>query len=210
MTNCNITIEIQNYQPKNLQNIQYSDLLCIIKLDNFEGKINLNEHSSQKVNHIVKNIKKDIKYNIRLMNIKSNSLIGISDLIIPLSMIKKTDINSNFEINKSCSLTMIESTKRLLFGSVLKERNFIIEIISTIEVLSKSKTKSFFVRNATAFPTMPSSIQSKKSFFKNNMNLTSKIQFNTQGKNSIENEFKKQYNFLSTPPNKHTKKKTNF
>jgi hypothetical protein len=42
MTNCNITIEIQNYQPKNLQNIQYSDLLCIIKLDNFEGKINLN------------------------------------------------------------------------------------------------------------------------------------------------------------------------
>ena len=210
MTNCNITIEIQNYQPKNLQNIQYSDLLCIIKLDNFEGKINLNEHSSQKVNHIVKNIKKDIKYNIRLMNIKSNSLIGISDLIIPLSMIKKTDINSNFEINKSCSLTMIESTKRLLFGSVLKERNFIIEIISTIEVLSKSKTKSFFVRNATAFPTMPSSIQSKKSFFKNNMNLTSKIQFNTQGKNSIENELKKQYNFLSTPPNKHTKKKTNF
>ena len=174
MTNCNITIEIQNFQSKNLQNIQYSDLLCIIKLDNFEGKINLNEHSSQKVNHIVKNIKKDIKCNIRLMNIKSNSLIGISDLIIPLTMIKKTEINSNFEINKSCSLTMIESTKRLLFGSVLKERNFIIEIKSNVEVLSKSKTKSFFVRNSTSFPTMPSSIQSKKSFFKNNMNLTSK------------------------------------
>ena len=210
MTNCNITIEIQNFQPKNLQNIQYSDLLCLIKLDNFEGKINLNEYSSQKVNHIVKNIKKDIKYNIRLMNIKSNSLIGISDLIIPLTIIKKTEINSNFEINKSCSLTMIESTKRLLFGSVLKERNFIIEIKSNVEVLSKSKTKSFFVRNSTSFPTMPSSIQSKKSFFKNNMNLTSKIQFNTQGKNSIENEFKRQYNFLSTPPNKHSKKKTNF
>ena len=210
MTNCNITIEIQNYQPNNLSHIQYSDLLCIIKLDNFEGNINLNEISSQKVNHIVKNIKKDVKYNIRLMNIKSNSLIGISDLIIPLSFIKKTNINSSFEIKKSCSLTMIESTKRLLFGSVLKERNFIIDIISNIEVLSKLKTKSFFVRNSNIFPTMPSSIQSKKNYLKNNMNLTSKISFNTQSKNSMENEFKKQYNFLSTPPNKHTKKKTNL
>ena len=75
------------------------------------------------------------------MNIKSNSLIGISDLIIPLSMIKKTDINSNFEINKSCSLTMIESTKRLLFGSVLKERNFI--IISNNAIINSIKKKLF-------------------------------------------------------------------
>ena len=206
MTNCNVTIEIRNYEPKNLPNIQFSDFICLFKLDNFEGTINLGENSIQKINHMIKNIKKDIKYNIRLMNIKLNSLIGISDFIIPFQQIKKSNINSTFEVKKLSSLTMIESTKRLLFNSLSKDRNFLIEISSNVEILSKSKTKSFIVRNNPSFPTMPSSIQSKKSFFKNNIYLSSKIPFNTQGKNTIENDLRKNFNLISTPPNKNLKK----
>ena len=84
MTNCNISIQIINYEPNNLSKIDLTDLVCLFKLDNFEGEINLSEISFQKINNIIKNIKKDLKYNIRLINSKSNSLIGISDYIIIL------------------------------------------------------------------------------------------------------------------------------
>ena len=206
MTNCNISIQIINYEPNNLSKIDLTDLVCLFKLDNFEGEINLSEISFQTINHIIKNIKKDLKYNIRLINSKSNSLIGISDYIIPLSLIKKTNKNSSFEIKKKCSLIMIESTKRILFGAFSKESNFIIEIFANVKILNKNKTNSFIIKNNASFPTMPSSIQNNKSFFHNN--ISSKIALNTQGKKTIENEIKNENNLMSTPPNKHSKTKT--
>ena len=41
MSNCNITLEIIGYEPKNLESITFNDLNCIFKLDNFEFTINI-------------------------------------------------------------------------------------------------------------------------------------------------------------------------
>ena len=205
MTNCKITIEITNYEPKNLPNIDFTDLICFFKSENIEESINLGDHFNQKINHILKNIRSDIKYNIRLKNQKSKTLIGICTFIIPIYKINKTNINSNFIFSKNCLLTMIESTKRTLFGSLSKERNFIIEINSKIQILSKGKTNSFFERTNSSLPTMPSLIKGKKSFCTNNINCySSRSPYSTLGKNTIENDF----DFISTPPKKYFNHKT--
>ena len=205
MTNCNITIEITNYEPKYLPNIDFTDLICFFKYENIEETINLGDHFNQKINHILKNIKSDIKYYVRLKSQKSKSLIGLCNFIIPIYKINKANINATFIYSKNCLLTMIESTKRTIFGSLSKERNFILEINSKIQIISKSKTNSFYVRTNSSLPTMPSLIKGKKSFCKNNINCyTSRSPYNTLGKNTIENDF----DFLSTTPKKYFNKKT--
>ena len=206
MTNCNITIEITNYEPKHLSNINFTDLICLFKYENIEESINLGDNLNKKINHILKNIKNDIKYNIRLKNQKTKLLIGICNFIIPIYKIHKTNINSHLIYSKNCLLTMIESTKRALFGSLSKERNFTIEINAKIEILNRNKLNSFFVKTNSSLPTMPSLIKGKKSFCNNNnINCyTSRSPYNTLGKNTIENDF----DFISTTPKKYFNKKT--
>ena len=138
MSNCNFILEIIGYEPKNIDPTLFNDFVCIFKLDNYEGKINIGQYMSQKINHFVKNIKSDLKYMIRMINLKTNSLIGITDLIIPFSLIKSTNVLSNNEINKQCILTMLESTKHLLFGTFSKERDIKISIKVSFEVLSRN------------------------------------------------------------------------
>ncbi len=58
MSNCNILLEITGFEPKNIDSIPYKDLICIFKLDNYEGRINIGEYNNQKINNVVKNVKK--------------------------------------------------------------------------------------------------------------------------------------------------------
>ena len=71
MSNCNFILEIIGYEPKNIDPTLFNDFVCIFKLDNFEGKINIGQYNIQKINHIVKNIKNDLKYMIRVINLKT-------------------------------------------------------------------------------------------------------------------------------------------
>ena len=191
MSNCNILLEITGFEPKNIDSIPYKDLICIFKLDNYEGRINIGEYNNQKINNVVKNVKKDLKFMIKIVNIKSNSLIGISDIILPFSLIKSTNILSKNEINKQCLLTMIESTKHSLFGSFSKERDIKISICIKFEVLSRNNI-SFIKRNYNKSQGL--------------LNKTLKIENQKSPKIINKNKDKiKEFDSIKTPPNNKTK-----
>ncbi len=149
MSNCNITLEITGYEPKNLESITFKDLNCIFKLDNFEGKINIGQYNIQKINHIVKNIKNDLKYMIRVINLKTKSLIGITEIVVPISLIKSTNISSSNEINKQCILTLINSNKYLFFGSFSKEKDIKLNIKVKFCIISRNHNSLAKINNKT-------------------------------------------------------------
>ena len=161
MSNCNITLEIIGYEPKNLESISFNDLNCIFKLDNFEGTINIGKYNIQKINHIVKNIKNDLKYMIRVINLKTKSLIGITEIIIPISLIKSTNVSSSNEINKQCSLTMITSTKHLFFGSFSNEKEIKLNIKVKVDVISRNHNSLVKKNNKTQNYFSPKIIKNK-------------------------------------------------
>ena len=192
MSNCNFILEIIGYEPKNIDPTLFNDFVCIFKLDNYEGKINIGQYMSQKINHFVKNIKSDLKYMIRMINLKTNSLIGITDLIIPFSLIKSTNVLSNNEINKQCILTMLESTKHLLFGTFSKERDIKISIKVSFEVLSRNNN-NLIKKNYKS----QAILKNKNLKFENNFN--SKI----LNKNN-------DFSTVKTPPSNKTKKTLDY
>ena len=138
MSNCNITLEIIGFEPKNLESISFNDLNCIFKLDNFEGKINIGQYNTQKINHIVKNVKNDLKYMIRVINLKTKSLIGLTEIIIPFSLIKSTNVSCSNEINKQCILiiNIINDNIKVKFDIISRNQNSLIK--------KNNKTQNYF------------------------------------------------------------------
>ena len=149
MSNCNITLEIIGFEPKNLESISFNDLNCIFKLDNFEGKINIGQYNTQKINHIVKNVKSDLKYMIRVINLKTKSLIGLTEIIIPFSLIKSTNVSCSNEINKQCILTMITSIKHLFLDSFSKEKDIKLNIKVKFDIISRNQNSLIKKNNKT-------------------------------------------------------------
>ena len=49
MTNCDITIQIKGYEPKNNQSIPFNDLICIFQMDNYEDIINIVQYKFHKI-----------------------------------------------------------------------------------------------------------------------------------------------------------------
>ncbi len=189
MSNCNLKLEITGYEPKNIEPSLFNDFVCIFKLDNFEGKINIGQYISQKINHFVKNIKNDLKYMIRMINLKTNSLIGITDLIIPFSLIKSTNVLSSNEINKQCILTMLESTKHLLFGTFSKERDIKISIKVSFEVLSRNNNNLI-----------------KKNYKSQAVLKNKNLKFENIFNSKILNKYNNDFSSIKTPPSNKTKK----
>ncbi len=156
MTNCNITIQIIGCESKNNQIIPFNDLICIFQMDNYEGTINIGQYKFQKIHHQIKNIKNDLKYNIKVFNYKEMTNLGLSFIIIPYSLIKNSNIFSNNEIKKKCLISITDSKiNNNYFNYHTKENEFILSINIKFEVLSKtnlSKKKNnmsqgFFKRN---------------------------------------------------------------
>ena len=145
MANCNITLEIFDYEPKNNHSIVINDLICIFILDNYEGSINIGQYKLQKINHQVKNIKNDIKYLLKIFNLKTMNIIGLSEIILPLSLIQNPCFLSQ-EIKKKCIISIIDS---------ILEKKFILSINIKIDLLNltrnnilsnKSNKTTFFKR----------------------------------------------------------------
>ena len=124
-----ITLEIIEYFPPNF-NFDNISFIFSSETRDFEKEISfLNK------NQIFQKIplpKKNLKYSIKVT--KNNSLIGISDLIIPPTVFSKRE--PSFE--KVCQITMTDSIKRLIFGNsfpnVLK-----INVHSTFQYLEKGE-----------------------------------------------------------------------
>ena len=102
MSNCDITIQIINYEPKKNALIPFNDLICIFQINTYEGTINIGQYKFQKINHQINNIKKDLKYTIKIFNFKTILTFGFSEIIIPFSIIKNSHSFTKNEINKKC------------------------------------------------------------------------------------------------------------
>ena len=71
--------------------------------------------------------KKDIKYSIKMT--RNDSLIGISEFIIPFSILHKRET----KYEKNCTITMTDSLKKLIFGSSTSSNQIKINIHSTLQ-----------------------------------------------------------------------------
>ena len=103
-----ITIEILEYFPQNF-NFDNFNFIFTSESKDFEKDISILNK-----NQIFQKIpipKKNLKYSIKVT--KNNSLVGISDLIIPSTVFSKKETS----FDKTCQITMTESIKRLIFGN---------------------------------------------------------------------------------------------
>ena len=112
MTFLGITIEIIDYFPSNFNFENFSFIFTSESRD-FEKEISfLNKN---KIFQKISIQKKNLKYSIKVT--KNNSLIGISELIIPSTVFSKKE--TSFE--KLCQISMSDSIRKLLFGNILSK-----------------------------------------------------------------------------------------
>ena len=137
MTFLGISIEILDYFPQNFNFDNFSFIFTSETRD-FEKEITFINR-----NPIFQKIpipKKILKYTIKVT--KNNSLVGISDLIIPLNIFSKKETS----FDKLCQITMTDSIRRLIFGNSLP--NILkINIHSSFQYLEKGEK---FIKPATS------------------------------------------------------------
>ena len=124
-----ITIEILEYFPQNF-NFDNFNFIFTSESKDFEKDISIINK-----NQIFQKIpvpKKNLKYSIKVT--KNNSLVGISDLIIPSTVFSKKEAS----FDKTCQITMTESIKRLIFGNSTPN-TIKINIHSTFQYLEKGE-----------------------------------------------------------------------
>ena len=124
-----ITIEILDYFPQNFGFDGFSFIFTSESKD-FEKEISFIDR-----NPIFQRIpiqKKNLKYSIKVT--KNNSLVGISDLIIPSNIFNKKETS----FDKLCQITMTDSIRRLIFGNLMP--NILkINIHSSFQYLEKGE-----------------------------------------------------------------------
>ena len=130
MSYVGITLEILEYFPQNFNFENFSFIFSSESKD-FEKEISfLNKNAiSQKIPIP----KRNLKYSIKVT--KNNSLIGISDYIIPQNIFNKKE--ASFE--KLSQITMTDSIRRLIFGNTSPSNNIKICIHSTFQYLEKGE-----------------------------------------------------------------------
>ena len=126
-----ITLDIIDYYPIDFDYSSFS-FIFISEAKDFEREI-----SYFNANQICQKVpinKKDIKYQIKIT--KNDSLIGISEFVIPSQVISKKDR----VFDKTCSINMTDSIKKLLFGSITNSVPLKISIHCTLQYLGGSNT----------------------------------------------------------------------
>jgi len=126
-----ITLDIIDYYPIDFDYSSFS-FIFISEAKDFEREI-----SYFNANQICQKVpinKKDIKYHIKIT--KNDSLIGISEFVIPSQVVSKKDR----VFDKTCSINMTDSIKKLLFGSITNSVPLKISIHCTLQYLGGSNT----------------------------------------------------------------------
>ena len=203
MSNCLFTIEIKNYEATSskTRSITFEDFECVFRLDSNEDKIALKEYQTASVVFKANQIRRDVKINVKVSNAKQIGLIGIFDIVVPFSKIQSAEKNSSFVIEKKIPLTMIDSTKRALFGSLVTNCNIFFDIsvdvknVQGSKVLSKSKSVFKNKKNENGNIKMP---------------LSPKIEKNAHNKFKLDMEIQKEFSTLKTPPSGNYKHKKKF
>ena len=130
MSHVGVIIEILEYFPQNFNFDNFSFIFSSESKD-FEREISFANKNpiSQKIPFP----KKNIRYSIKVT--KNNSLVGISDFIIPQNIFSKRETS----FDKICQITMTDSIRRLIFGSISPSNSIKICIHSTFQYLEKGE-----------------------------------------------------------------------
>ena len=129
MSHIGITLQIIEYHPQNFNFENFSFVFSTESRD-FEKEISFS--SKDPISHKLLIPRKNLKYSIKIT--RNNSLIGISDFIIPLQVFSKKE-NS---FNKYCQLTMTDSIRKLIFGNI-SSNNIKIHVSANIKYLEKGE-----------------------------------------------------------------------
>ena len=168
-----ITIEIVEYFPQNFNFDNFSFIFSSESRD-FEKEISfLNK------NQVFQKIplpKKNLKYTIKVT--KNNSLVGISDLIIPLTVFSKREAS----FDKICQITMTDSIRRLIFGN-LSPNTLKINIHSTFQYLEKGEK---FTKPASSSNLSIKKEEKRSSTPKKMENNLKKMKFGTNSNSNLK------------------------
>ena len=144
-----ITFDIIEYLPSDFK---FDNFSFIISSENREFEQEILYVNRNQVTHKASLNKKDLKYSIKVT--RNSSLIGITDLIIPHSILSKKE--STFD--KTCSITMTDSIKRVLFGNTSSSNFLKINIHLTLqykEKKEKEQSNKYSSVNSSKKPKMP-------------------------------------------------------
>ena len=130
MSHVGVIIEILEYFPQNFNFDNFSFIFSSESKD-FEREISF--ANKNPISQKILLPKKNIRYSIKVT--KNNSLVGISDFIIPQNIFSKRE--SSFD--KICQITMTDSIRRLIFGSISPSNSIKICIHSTFQYLEKGE-----------------------------------------------------------------------
>ena len=129
MSYVGITIQILEYHPQNYNYANFSFIFTSESRD-FEKEISFSSKNS--ISHKISLPRKNLKYSIKIT--RNNSLIGISDFIIPFQIFSKKE---SF-YNKTCQMTMTDSIRRLIFGNI-SPNNIKINVNANLQYLEKGE-----------------------------------------------------------------------
>ena len=132
MSQAIITFDIIEYLP---MEFKFDDFSFIISSENRDFDQEISYLNKNQVTHKANITKKDLKYSIKA--IKNSSLIGISDIVIPAQVLSKRE---NI-FDKECTITMTDSVRRVLFGSISSSNYLKVNFHLTIQYKEKEKNK---------------------------------------------------------------------
>ena len=148
-----IALDISDYIP---QNFKFDNFSFIFSSDGHDFEDEINFLSRNQIVHKALLNKKDIRYSIKVL--RSDSLIGISDFIIPSVLLSRKE--PFYE--KVCVINMTDSTKRILFGNLSPSNTLRINIKANMQYIQekamikqntagfkKDKNKPFSPKNAS-------------------------------------------------------------
>ena len=133
MSQAIVTFDIIEYLP---QDFKFDDFSFIISSESRDFEQEISYLNKNQITHKVSLNKRELKYSIKTT--KNGSLIGISDLTIPSSIISKRE---NI-FDKTCQINMSDSVKRVLFGNTSPSNFLKIDIHITLQYKEKEKEKN--------------------------------------------------------------------
>ena len=197
MSYLGITIDILEYLPQSY-NFEPFNFIFSSESKDFEKEISFMNKNSifQKISLP----KKNLKYSIKVT--KNNSLVGISDYIIPSNIFNKRE--TTFE--KTCQVTMTDSIRRLLFGNAAPNV-FKINIHSTLQYLEKGEkfikpaASSLSMKKEEKRSSTPKKLENNLKKMKFGTNSNSNLKLNKDDKKTMNKklteDFKKKSNSKS-------------
>jgi len=132
MTQAIITFDIIEYLPSDFK---FDDFSFIISSEARDFEQEISYLNKNQITHKAILNKRELKYSIKTT--KNSSLIGISDLTIPSSVLSKRE---NI-YDKTCPINMSDSVKRVIFGNVSPSNSLKVNFHITLQYKEKEKSK---------------------------------------------------------------------